>query len=146
MMTTKKNGQLDTYFGHFLGPHVVCSGNVEVWDQTLGCPECGKELWTGKTSVLEFEAEHPFMFDEAHDDGDECPWADVTDVCNSSSPVGGWRYPWYKPLWWEGTKPYDWMVHPEHYTRFHSNTHFDVFTEHAFPEDMHTNHDPGDEC
>lgn len=22
-----------------------CSGNVEVWDQTIGCPECGMNLW-----------------------------------------------------------------------------------------------------
>jgi hypothetical protein len=22
-----------------------CGGNVEVWDQTVGCPECGMNLW-----------------------------------------------------------------------------------------------------
>lgn len=23
----------------------TCGGNVEVWDQTVGCPECGMNLW-----------------------------------------------------------------------------------------------------
>ncbi len=23
----------------------VCTGNVEVWDQTVGCPDCGMNLW-----------------------------------------------------------------------------------------------------
>jgi hypothetical protein len=23
----------------------VCGGNIEVWDQTLGCPDCGMNLW-----------------------------------------------------------------------------------------------------
>lgn len=22
-----------------------CGGNIEVWDQTIGCPECGMNLW-----------------------------------------------------------------------------------------------------
>jgi hypothetical protein len=22
-----------------------CGGNVEVWDQTVGCPECGMNIW-----------------------------------------------------------------------------------------------------
>lgn len=22
-----------------------CGGNIEVWDQTVGCPECGMNLW-----------------------------------------------------------------------------------------------------
>lgn len=23
----------------------TCGGNVEVWDQTVGCPDCGMNLW-----------------------------------------------------------------------------------------------------
>lgn len=134
MITAKKNGQLDTYFGHFLGPYIVCGGNVEVWDQTLGCPECGKELWTGKTSVLEFDAEHPFMFCDAHDDGDECEWADDSN----DAPLGGWRYPHYTPQWWSGARPYQFMPW------FRVGDEYPA-TEHVLPDDMRTNHDPGDE-
>lgn len=57
----------------------ICSGNVEIWDQTVGCPECQKELWNypgirSDMSIEQYEEifflEHPFMFDAAHDDGD----------------------------------------------------------------------------
>lgn len=77
-----------------------CGGNVEVWDQTIGCPECGMNLWYlpkhgqwpagwnqipeppkdwwknhGKTNPYEpydqlMRKIHPFQFSDAHDDGD----------------------------------------------------------------------------
>lgn len=60
---------------------MVCTGNVAVWDQALGCPECQMNTWEweGDHSVEEqferFFAKHPFAFTDAHDDGDEDPRA-----------------------------------------------------------------------
>ena len=72
----------------------ICSGNVEIWDQTVGCPECGKELWNHPgmkeagltTEQYEdlFFKEHPFMFYDAHDDGD----ADRSS--DDEVPIGGY--------------------------------------------------------
>lgn len=76
-----------------------CGGNVEVWDQTVGCPECGMNIWylpepdqwpawagPGPTKdhwrrdradhnpytifVDLFYRIHPFQFDDCHDPGD----------------------------------------------------------------------------
>lgn len=79
----------------------VCSGCVEIWDQTVGCPECGQNLWylpsgPDKWPVGDeencpvrpwmrdngnpydpyfrvFQIRHPFQFDDCHDPGDEDP-------------------------------------------------------------------------
>lgn len=74
----------------------VCGGSVEIWDQTVGCPECGEELWSypGRDelglTVAQYEERfwrrHPFSFLEAHDDGDESP-----DAWDQEEPVGGWQ-------------------------------------------------------
>ena len=79
----------------------ACGGNVEVWDQTIGCPECGMNIWhlpdreKWPTWAMDnaptdnhwsrddddfnpyavfvdlFTKIHPFQFDDAHDPGDE---------------------------------------------------------------------------
>lgn len=89
----------------------VCSGNVEVWDMTIGCPECNWQLWdwdrwAGDVCLDEatrrFEAAHPFAFDDCHDHGDEDPgiW---TRYFHSEgefdTPPGGWRFPNNTPPW-----------------------------------------------
>lgn len=135
MFREKKNNELVTYVGHVLHPHVTCPGTVEVWDQTIGCPECHKELWTGKTREDEFYAEHPFILTDAHDDGDES--ADAWDTVGGYIPLGGWRFPSFPPAWhgigygWPGEIARAW----------HGWT-----TEHVFPVDTWSNHDPGDEA
>lgn len=67
----------------------TCGGNVEVWDQTVGCPECGMNLWylpgpgqwpewdeePGEEDRFDrccdlFERLHPFGFKNCHDYGD----------------------------------------------------------------------------
>lgn len=63
----------------------TCGGNVEVWDQTLGCSECGEELWnypgidqlglTVEQYEERFFERHPHMFTDCHDHGDEDPHA-----------------------------------------------------------------------
>lgn len=131
MFRAKKNNELVTYVGHVLYPHVTCPGVIEVWDQTIGCPECGKELWTGETREDVFYAEHPFMFDDCHDDGDAEGWDAHPDI-----PVGGWRSPHLAPTW-HNTGYY--MSCASEYLR-------DQSTEHVFPVDTWSNHDPGDEA
>lgn len=74
----------------------TCTGNVEIWDQTVGCPTCGEELWNYPgidelgITVEEYEerfyARHPFMFDDGHDDGDE--------------DAGAWAPPEPPDVWW----------------------------------------------
>ena len=78
----------------------TCGGNVEVWDQTVGCPECGMNIWYLPETeqwpawdaanappsdwweshgdrnpydpyVTLMEQIHPFQFFDAHDPGDE---------------------------------------------------------------------------
>lgn len=80
----------------------VCGGLVEVWDQTIGCVECGQNLWylpngvnqwpigdeencppngswyRGSSSLYDpyfrvMTIRHPFIFDDCHDPGDEDP-------------------------------------------------------------------------
>lgn len=135
MFRAKTNNELVTYVGHVLHPHKTCPGNVEVWDQTLGCPECGKELWTGKTREDEFYAEHPFMFDDCHDEGDGA-WRWPVD--DRELPVGGWRFPSYPPSW--HNIGYSWPSG----VRWPRDD--DPPTEHVFPVDTWSNHDPGDEA
>lgn len=139
MFRAKKNDELVTYVGHVLHPHTTCPGNVEVWDQTLGCPECGKELWTGQTREDEFYAEHPFMFDECHDPGDEHgEWTYAT--FHPEIPLGGWRTPERAPVW-HGAGYY--MPCAGEYIRARDEG---ITTEHVFPVDTWSNHDPGDEA
>lgn len=136
MFTPKKTGQLETYFDNFLGPHIICGGNVEVWDQTLGCPECRKELWSGRTSEDAFYAEHPFIFDNAHDDGDAMEWS--IEAYSPDPPFGGWREPSYPPQWHYDPPLFSWPSGSRAW-------------EHNPPPippiditDWTTNHDPGD--
>lgn len=79
----------------------LCAGTVEVWDQTVGCPECHMNLWHlpdqiyklphwAPASVVDalraireggewsydpffelFNMAHPFQFDDCQDPGDE---------------------------------------------------------------------------
>lgn len=96
MINARKNDDMIYCVGPVIGPLEVCGGNVEIWDQTVGCPECGQELWTGKTDEAEFDARHPFVFDACHDDGDgeyDFEWA------RHLPPLGGWRFQWYTPMW-----------------------------------------------
>jgi hypothetical protein len=70
-----------------IGADGMCRGFSEVWDQTLGCPACGDELWNypylkergfsdDDAGIAAYEASfmarHRWMGDE-HDDGDEDP-------------------------------------------------------------------------
>ena len=74
-----------------------CGGFVDVWDQTIGCHECQMNLWYTPTGEADmpawldnatyvalvianddkdpdadvFHMVHPFIFDDAHDPGDE---------------------------------------------------------------------------
>lgn len=96
MIRYRAPSDLIVYDGHVIAPYPPCGGCVEVWDQTLGCPECGRELWTGQTSEDEFFAMHPFMFEQCHDPGDEDPmeWRTLPGM-----PLGGWRLPSHPPIW-----------------------------------------------
>lgn len=107
MFRAKRSDELVTYYGHVLGPHITCTGNVEIWDQALGCPTCGEETWTGKTSDDDFHAHHPFMFEEPHDPGDEDPDAWGYDAVVPAIPFGGWRFPSYPPAWFS-VKGFSW--------------------------------------
>ena len=76
-------------------PVVVCTGNVEIWDQAVGCPTCGEELWphpgidelglTVEAYEARFWQRHPFAFTDCHDDGDEDAGA-----WQGEAPIGGW--------------------------------------------------------
>lgn len=71
----------------------ICGGNVEIWDQTIGCPECGQELWnypgmkelgiTTQEYEDRFYLMHPFILEDAHDPGDE-------DKIKDAGPIGGY--------------------------------------------------------
>ena len=71
-----------------------CDGNLEIWDQTVGCPACGEELWnypgikelglTVEDYEVRFWNRHPFAFSNCHDNGDEDPAA-----WNEETPIGG---------------------------------------------------------
>ena len=74
-------------------PQKECGGRVEVWDQTIGCTECGMNLWfypctpekwvkwfayptdddddRFEQAMNVFDRLHPFVFDAASDPGDE---------------------------------------------------------------------------
>lgn len=86
-------------------PIVQCSGNIEHWDITVGCEECGWQLWEWHTwagevcmdeAIRRFDAAHPWTFDEAHDHGDEDRPPDWFDP---QPPFGGWRFPSFLPKW-----------------------------------------------
>jgi hypothetical protein len=76
-------------------PASTCTGNVAIWDQTVGCPECGEELWnypgidelglTIEAYEARFWQRHPFSFRKCHDGGDEdaAAWKE-------ERPIGGW--------------------------------------------------------
>lgn len=75
--------------------YTVCTGNIEIWDQTVGCPTCEKELWNypGKPEDMSIEdyedlffLEHPFAFGRAHDPGDEDAAAWDPEI-----PIGGYK-------------------------------------------------------
>lgn len=135
MIRAKKHDELVTYVGHVIHPHITCTGTVEIWDQTIGCPECQKELWTGDTREDEFHAEHPFIFEDCHDDGDS-HWAE--DAFRPDIPLGGWRLPWLAPQWHNAG--YYMPGASDYLQRAKDGT----ITEHVFPADMWSNHDPGD--
>lgn len=141
MFREKKSNELVTYVGHVLHPHITCPGPVQVWDQTLGCDACGKELWTGKTREDEFYAEHPFIFEDCHDPGDSEAW--THEEYSPSIPFGSWRFPSYPPLW-HGYVGYSW---PGELARKYAEDYRSGYqTEHVFPVDTWSNHDPGDEA
>jgi hypothetical protein len=35
----------DVFSGDWRDLPKTCTGSVEVWDQTVGCPECGMNIW-----------------------------------------------------------------------------------------------------
>lgn len=89
----------------YRGPAKVCGGSVEVWDQTIGCPECGWQLWewtmwAGDVCMDEacrlFDEAHPLQFNDGHDPGDEDR---PDDWVSPDPPYGGWRLPSHAPAW-----------------------------------------------
>lgn len=101
MFKAYKKGDLIMYAGHVIAPWRQCEGTVEIWDQTVGCPECQQELWTGKTSEDEFNTIHLWQFTDCHDHGDEDARAWRYD--ESGPPVGGWRSPSEVPAFHPGS-------------------------------------------
>lgn len=91
-------------------PVEVCAGRVEVWDQTVGCPECNWQLWDWREwagevcfdeALRRFELAHPLQFEEGHDHGDEDEDHRTGDRHFHPELVfGGWRFPSFKPYWW----------------------------------------------
>lgn len=132
VITAKKSSDIVYYDGHVLGPWLTCPGTVEIWDQTIGCPECMEELWTGRTREDDFHARHPFILDDCHDDGD-AHWAD--DAFNPDIPLGGWRFPSFPPAWHD-------VGHS--WPRWSPDEHRRV-TEHAPRAVDRSAHDAGDE-
>lgn len=93
-----RSGDLLIYVGHVIAPYPACGGVVEVWDQTLGCRECGRNLWDGDTEDYDFYTMHLSVFHDGHDAGDEDPATDHYDLYGLM-PLGGWRFPSYPPFW-----------------------------------------------
>lgn len=101
----------------------VCTGTVEVWDQTIGCPECMDELWNypymkvlGLTDVKDYErrfaAIHPFMFEDAHDDGDENDAPDEPYPGEALACSYGYRYGCDWAKWPERLLEEPWRAKP----------------------------------